>query len=115
MGKGPLVRVQLEPGRFVKMHRKDARRLGLLEPQKKRESAEDKMLRPEGNKVLSESRSAAQSVETTDDFTEIPGIGAYTAHELAEMGLRTFAQLREVDLNDLPWRARQAIREWRDE
>jgi len=46
-GKGPLVRVELAPGRFVKMYQKDAEAKGLaFEPEvKSRTAMGDKMIR----------------------------------------------------------------------
>lgn len=94
--KEKLVRVEIEPGRFVKMYPKDAAKLGY----KKREAPENKMLAPEENK---------------DDFTTIEGIGAATAHKLWEAGYLTFDDLWNADVEELPARAGNAVEEWRDD
>lgn len=124
MGRGPLVRVELEPGRWAKMHREDAVAAGLLKPKKKREPAEDKMRRAMNDKGdegrstkdeerASESASVAETAGIRDDFTEILGVGSSTAQELREQGFSTLEELWTGDLSVLSWRARRAIEEWR--
>jgi len=95
MRREKLVNVELGPGRFVKMYESDAAKL--------RPAPEDKMQRPAENKAA-----------TDDDFTEIDGIGPATAEDLRSRGYRTFDDLRGADLDDLPWRARATIEEWRN-
>lgn len=124
MGKGPLVKVELQPGRFVKMYRDDAIAAGLLdapEPKKRRQKPADKMRAPaqdksKSNVVVTDQPAGARAIVTTvaDDFTQIPGIGAATAEELRQRGFYTFEDLRNADLAELPWRARHAVEEWRD-
>jgi predicted flap endonuclease-1-like 5' DNA nuclease len=122
--KGPLVRVELEPGRFVKMHRGDARKMGLLEPArgKKREPSGDKMRRPERDKVSTRiliDSEEPEIVEVTiggkaEDLTVVDGIGAATAAMLHERGILTLDELRRVETVDLPARVARAIERWRD-
>lgn len=120
MGKGPLVKVELQPGRFVKMYRDDAIAAGLLDaPEKKRKKPADKMQKQAQDKsgvVVTQDRARPAPGVTTaaDDFTQIPGIGAATAEELYERGFDTFEELRNADLAELPWRAQLAIGQWRD-
>lgn len=115
MAKKPLVRVELEPGRFVKMYRDDVQRLGLIGPAKVQEAVEDKMRRPAEDKTIPESHSGPDMDETSDDLTEIPGVGPATAERLRAQGLETLEELRTVDLSALDGRARRAIERWRDE
>jgi len=123
--RGPLVRVELEPGRFVKMYKKDAGALGLLKPSpqgKVRRPGGDKMRRPEGDKGQpppqpspKEGEEAEVSTRViTDDFTVIPGIGEATAAMLRERGILTLEVLREMETGDLPARVARAIERWRD-
>ncbi|MFO7743385.1 MAG: helix-hairpin-helix domain-containing protein [Anaerolineae bacterium] len=93
MAREKLVRVEIEPGRFVKMYPKDVAKM--------RQAPEDKMRVPSENKAA-------------DDFTEINRIGPATAEELREQGYRTFDDLREADLDDLPSRAQGPVEEWRE-
>jgi predicted flap endonuclease-1-like 5' DNA nuclease len=134
MGKrGPLVRVELEPGRFVKMHKEDAMARGLLAP-KKRQPAGNKMRVPVANKAIvtgasdTSAGAFAQPEAITrviadpevpadieaDDFTAIDGIGEVMAAMLHERGILTLDELREVETCDLPARVAQAIERWRD-
>lgn len=117
--KGPLVKVLLQPGRFVKMHRQDAIDRGLLgEPEQKRQKAsrepvENKIFVPDGNKA--EQKVEPEEPLEQDDFTEIPGVGLATVQLLHHQGIYTFEQLRKADLSELYYRARQAIEEWQEE
>lgn len=123
MGRGPLVRVELEPGRWVKMHKAHAIEAGLLE-EKKREPTEDKMLRPGEDKsqesidevpeTAQERDAELESVESGDDLTEIPGVGPSTAEDLRAAGYETLDDVRSADLSGLDGRARDAIERWRD-
>ena len=138
-GKGPLVRVHLGRGRYVKMYREDAERQGYLQP-KARRGAEDKLRAPEGDKGAQTPRAqtpgaqtpGAQTHETeeenlpgcggvgeaprkeADDLTEIPGVGEATARALEARGIRAFAELRTASLEGLPGRIRAAIEAWRE-
>lgn len=130
MGKGPLVSVELAPGRFAKMHKQDAIEAGLL-PGKKRDPQEDKMRRPSEDKgkqetadekqtprdeeTVSQSHSRPGSAESGDDLTEIPGVGPSTAEDLRSRGLDTLDDLRGADLGALDGRTRRAIERWRDD
>lgn len=98
--KGPLIRVELSPGRFVKMHRQHAIEAGFLDapPKMRTVKTENKMITPVENKA--------------DDFTEIPGVGKASVELLNNQGVFTFKQLRSADLSGLYYRARQSIEEW---
>ena len=112
MGKGKLIRVELQPGRFVKMHKQDAIEAGLLRGSKIRKtSVENKMVVPVMNKV--EAEVEVEEPEYQDDFTEISGVGKATIELLHQQGVFTFAQLREADLSDLYYRARDAVEVWK--
>lgn len=108
--KGPLVTVQLQPGRFVKMHRQDAIAQGLLQP-------EEKAQPPTGDKMRPAAKDKAAGIgapTTPDDLTTIPGVGQATARLLQARGINTFDQLRQAaTLDFLSAPARQAIEEWR--
>lgn len=111
-GKGPLVKVEISPGRFVKMYRADAEAQGLVPQGDKLRSAEgDKGASPPstGSDLQSESGSdTADSAENGgdeaailaavpgegDDLTEIDGVGPATARVLTAAGITTFGQLK---------------------
>ena len=107
MGKGKLIRVELQPGRFVKMHRQHAIEAGLLGGPKIRKAPENKMVVPVMNKV------EVEEPKYQDDFTEIPGVGPATIILLHSKGIFTFEQLRGADLSDLYYRARDAVEVWK--
>ncbi|NUM47600.1 MAG: hypothetical protein HUU38_23095, partial [Anaerolineales bacterium] len=77
--KGPLVKVQIAPGQFVKMYRADAVEAGHLRAEKARQPAEDK-LRPPAESKASPLVEAGAFVGGggTDDLTTIPGVGLAT-------------------------------------
>lgn len=113
--KGPLVRVEIAPGRFVKMYRADA--VPWLGPDPKAAPAvtatkaapptENKMMPPVENKN-------AETVEP-DDFATIPGIGRASARALTARGITTFAQLRQAtSLDFLSPAAQAAVVTWRE-
>lgn len=119
--KGRLVRVELEPGRFVKMHREDAIAQRLLKPKakrpaedKRRQVEEDKGTRGQGKEVSTRVLTEAGKA-LNDDFTEIRGIGKATAAMLYARGVWTFEGLRTVDLEGLPEYVRRVVEEWRNE
>lgn len=120
--KGPLVRVELEPGRFVKMYKKDAQARGLLDGQKKRQPTGDKVRRPEQNKGQpppQPSPKVGKGAEVStrviaEDLTVIPGIGEAAAAILRERGILTLEELQRVETEDLPGRVRRAVEEWLD-
>lgn len=112
MKKGKLIRVELQPGRFVKMHEVDAAAAGYITlPQKKMKPAqENKMAMPKEVKTK-----PLPQVEP-ENFTEINGIGPATARALNNHGINTFDDLRAAsDLDFLPISAQSAIERWRDE
>jgi predicted flap endonuclease-1-like 5' DNA nuclease len=128
--KGPLVRVELEPGRFVKMYKEDARAQGLLAPKKERRPTGDKARRPENDKARRPDADKASTrvlidseepeiVEVTiggkaEDLTVVDGIGEAAAAMLHECGILTLDELRAVETCDLPARVARAIERWRD-
>ena len=141
--KGPLVRVKLSPGRYVKMYEADAIAAGHLPPKaapkvekpKGKPAQENKGRRPEGDKVkvadvplLVEtavketavaSAESGASAEAGDDFTTIGGIGKATARLLAAHGIVTFDELREAategQLSFMSSQQQQAIETWKEE
>lgn len=126
MKKGPLVRVELQPGRYAKMYKQDAIEQGLIEPdeeeaeqssagKKQRPPSQDKMRRPEKDKGQAPEPEDAAPPEPTDDFTEIDGVGPATARALAAHGVETFDELREAgELDYLSASVNAAIEEWRN-
>jgi predicted flap endonuclease-1-like 5' DNA nuclease len=94
MGKGPLVRVEIEPGRYGMMHRQETIEAGLIAAPKRRKPAEDKVSRPEGDKGKRESGNRdsgsgkAGKRKSADDFVIIRGIGPATVEALHEAGDR---------------------------
>jgi predicted flap endonuclease-1-like 5' DNA nuclease len=120
--KGPLVRVELSPGRFVKMHREDAIAAGHIAPQggeknmpaaenKMRPAAEDKFHEPAGDKAPP---TPQRGEEEEADFTSIPGVGPATARALKARGIVTFAALRVAgQLDFISPQARGAIEQWK--
>lgn len=120
MKKGPLVRVELQPGRFVKMYEQDAIAQGLLEA-KAKPPGENKMLPPAGNKMVEAqgSKGAGEQDDPpdppADDLTTIDGIGPATARALQARGITTFEDLRKAgDLNFISAQAQKAIDEWKN-
>lgn len=109
MKKGPLIKVQLAPGQYVKMYQADAIAKGLIEPPatKMQPPAQNKMRQPEAEKT--------PEPEPADDFTEIPGVGPATARALAAHGITTFEQLRQAgELDYVTAATMAAIEAWRD-
>lgn len=122
--KGKLVRVEMQPGRFVKMYEADAVAAGLIEA-KAKPAAGNKMVRPEGNKTLAAEqgspsttlrtgRGAEEKEKVVDDFTTINGIGPASARALQARGITSFEALRQATALDyLTPQARQAIEQWK--
>lgn len=112
MKKGPLVKVQIRPGQFVKMYEADAIQAGHLPPKnppaaKSQPPASNKMRLPEEDKTSETTAPAA-------DFTTIPGIGPAAARVLAAHGITAFDQLLAAgELDYLPEKVNHAIAEWR--
>lgn len=103
--KGPLVRVELQPGRYVKMYRADAIEAGHIKPDpappggtKKRTPAEDKAIRPEGDKSVPRPPAPTPlnppEEGKADDLTVIQGVGQATARALKARGIASFDELR---------------------
>lgn len=111
--KGRLIRVEISPGRIVKMYEADAAARGYVVPQveKALPPAQNKMRLPEEDK----NAEAGKSQEPADDFTTIDGVGPATARALVVNGITTFAQLRAAGkLSFLTASANAAIEEWRN-
>jgi len=107
--KGKLIRVQIKPGRYVKMYEADAIAQGYIKAQPQ---AENKMRQPPGNKVAPEE--PPEEKPQADDFITIPGIGPATARALVSHGITTFEQLKSAgDLAYLTAKGRDAIEAWR--
>lgn len=126
-GKGPLVKVEIAPGRFVKMYRADAVAQGLIKKDssedlgmtggtKARVAEGDKMLRPSQDKKAAAADTAVNgeagqgSADTAesggtpggaDDLTVIEGVGPATARALGAVGIVSFEQLRSAGRADL--------------
>ena len=129
MKKGPLVRVELQPGRFVKKYEEDAVLDGYAEdedgvwrlaaggPKKKGgKPQETKIRKPQedkGKRPAEEKAPAEEPPVPADDFTVIDGVGPATARALAAHEIRTFDELREARLDFLTGQALAAIEEWR--
>lgn len=124
-----MVRVELSPGRFVKMHRADVEgteRADAVHP-----ADAHKLKRPQGDKALppaGDKRAPAQGDkaenpnsqipnpnEAADDFATIAGVGKATARALAAHGIRTFEQLKAAgSLDYITPAAMSAIEAWRN-
>lgn len=116
--KGPLIRVEIEPGRFVKMYQADAEAQGLV--QKSRPPAEDKGRKPQEDKGAGEQTPTQPPPKgegaEADDFTTIPGVGKATARALTVAGITSFAELRTADLSRIvSSQVQEAIEAWRGE
>lgn len=114
--KGPLVRVELQPGRFVKMHKADADAQGLAyEGQKAQPPAQNKMLPPAGDKAVAVAPPAEpEGKAEPDDFATIDGVGKATARALVAHGVKSFDQLKAAGTLDyVTPAAMNAIEEWR--
>jgi len=112
MKKGPLVKVQIGRGQYVKMYEADAIAKGLL-PSKAKPPADNKM------RLSTENKSAppeteVESTPPADDFTTIAGVGPATARALVANGITTFEQLRQAGaLGYVTPKTMQAIEAWR--
>lgn len=116
MRKGPLVKVHLGNGRYVKMHREDAIAAGHIDaPQEKAQPQPQTKERPkrQDKQITPQETKAAQPA---DDFTVIDGVGPATARALEANGVTTFDELRDAgDLDYLSASVNAAIEEWRAE
>jgi predicted flap endonuclease-1-like 5' DNA nuclease len=116
MKKGPLVKVQIGKGQYVKMYEADAIAQGKL-PSKAKPAPANKMRDPaatQNKSVPQEPEAESAPPEPADDFTTIPGIGKGTARALVANGITTFEQLRLAGtLKYLTPKTRQAIEDWR--
>jgi predicted flap endonuclease-1-like 5' DNA nuclease len=129
--KGPLVRVELQPGRFVKMYEADAITQGYIKPKpekKSRPAQADKRRPPQEDKEKSKPAPPVEEVpqptdnmlepvaaEATaaDKLTEITGIGKATERLINAHGITTFDQLRSAeDLSFLSTQAQQSVEDW---
>jgi predicted flap endonuclease-1-like 5' DNA nuclease len=114
MKKGPLVKIPIGRGQFVKMYEADAIAKGLL-PSKAKPQADNKMRLPTVMQNKSTPPEPEEGSEPpTDDFTTIPGVGPATARALVANGITTFEQLRQAGaLAYITSRTMQAIEAWR--
>lgn len=123
MKKGPLVKVKISEGRFVKMYEADAIAQGLIpDPKKARPRPHDKMLSPEGDKSATGAMRQSGEPEPEPpapppvmaDFESIEGIGPASARALAAHGITTFDELAAAEkLSFLTPQAREAIEAWK--
>jgi predicted flap endonuclease-1-like 5' DNA nuclease len=116
MKKGPLVKIPIGRGQFVKMYEADAIAQGKLPAKAKSPAAmQNKMRLPVENKTAPQ-EPEAESAPSADDFTSIPGVGPATARALAANGITTFEQLRQTGtLGYVTPRTMQAIEAWRND
>ena len=114
MKKGPLVKIPIGRGQFVKMYESDAIAKGLL-PSKAKPQADNKMRLPTATQNKSTpSEMEVESAPLADDFTTIQGVGPATARALVANGITTFEQLRQAGaLTYVTARTMQAIEKWR--
>lgn len=123
--RGPLVRVELAPGRYAKMYRSDVEDQGMQN--RVHPADQDKLQRPQKSKVAppQSNKLAAPTAnklveprvesEQPADFTTIKGIGLATARALVAHGITTFEQLRQAgDLSYLASPTVAAIEKWRN-
>lgn len=117
--KGKLVRIQLQPGRFVKMYEQDAIAQGLI-PGKAKPAGGDKSRPAQGDKMRrpgeDKSPPAQGDKAAADDLTTITGIGPASARLLIARGITTFDELRAASaagkLGFLGSAAQTAIGKW---
>lgn len=124
MKKGPLIKVEISPGRYVKMYQADAEADGLVKPSEKALPATgNKMLPPSANKMAEKTEGVADpgaaapaDPAAADNFATIQGIGMASARALVARGITTFEQLRQAtQLDFLSATARQAVEKWRQD
>ena len=113
--RGKLVKVEIAPGRLVKMSEQDAIDKGLI---KKRQPPQNKMIAPPPDNnmipVPVTTGNKADDKPIADDFSSIPGIGAASARAIIANGITTLAQLRNSECKFLSVRAREAIEAWKN-
>jgi predicted flap endonuclease-1-like 5' DNA nuclease len=116
MKKGPLVKIKIGRGQFVKMYEADAIAKGLL-PSKAKPLTQNKMLDPTATQNKSApTEPEAESTPPVDDFTTIQGVGPATARALVANGITSFEQLRQAGaLAYVTPRTMQAIEAWRND
>jgi len=110
--KGPLVKVLIGRGQYVKMYEADAIAKGLL-PSKAKPPADNKMRLPTENKSTPP-ETELENTPPADDFTTIAGVGPATARALMANGINSFEQLRQAGaLGYVTPKTMQAIEAWR--
>jgi predicted flap endonuclease-1-like 5' DNA nuclease len=115
MNKGPLVKIEVRPGQFVKMYEADAIAQGLLAA-KTKPASRDKARPATSDKARRPDEQPAETAipQPEDDLTTIPGVGAATARALAARGITTFEALRAAaSLDFLTPHVAEAIEAWR--
>ena len=105
--KGPLVRVEIAPGQFVKMYKSDVQN-------KSRHPESNKIAPgPAGNKDM-EDLDIQDSVES-EDLTVIPGVGKASERALNENGLFTLYQIyTSGEFGFLSENVNSKIQAWRE-
>jgi len=115
MKKGPLVKIPIGRGQFVKMYEADAIAQGKM-PRKAKPPADNKMrLFTATQNKSAHQEPEVESAPPADDFTTIQGVGPATARALVANGITNFEQLRQAGaLTYLTPRTMQAIEKWRE-
>lgn len=116
MSKGPLIRVQIKPGHWVKMYKRDAEERGYIPAEKSVQKPQDKMIEgPVYSKPEAPVANKAPETEKLyDDFTVIPNIGPATVRALNAHGITTYDQLKVAGkIEYISIRAMDSIDEWR--
>lgn len=135
LNKGPLIRVEIAPGQFVKMYQAEALERGLIPGEKKKTPQGNKIRKPEGDKIrkpegdknsqpsgLNEenpdtiAESGYEEGESgADDFTVIRGVGLGADRALKANGIETFSQLMSAgEMDFLTPKVNKSIQNWRD-
>jgi len=109
--RGKLIKVEIAPGRFVKMYESDVKGLKKPPKNKKADPGQNKIKKPGGDKSAAQEQQAEQA---EDSFAEIPGVGPATERALKERGILTFDDLREAgELDYLTAGINANIEKWR--
>jgi predicted flap endonuclease-1-like 5' DNA nuclease len=116
MKKGKLIRVEVSPGRIVKMYEADAVAQGLIEPSKEKAAPTTKQKpKPQDKQQLPGETKEPEQPAPADDFTVIDGVGPATARALAANGITTLDELASAgELDYLTATVNAAIQTWRD-
>lgn len=103
MKKGKLIRVEISPGRFVKMYESDVKKETKIAKKPTENKGALTPVNPDPVEVVS------------DTLADIPGIGKATERSLNDHGIYTFDQL--FIAGELPFltdKSNQKIEDWRE-